>query len=326
METYEMETFAAAVAGDDSVSRSVDGNGGLDGYLFTGSPQPEEGFHFGYFLYLPVRLREQPVLIVEGPAVSEVGPMDRACRIVAEKAAFELSAGGFPHALARGLGCPVMMPLFPRPEDGENNIFTHALTSKAMAVPDPPLVRVDLQLIAMFQDIRRRFAAAGIGLYDKLIVKGFSAGGEFAHRFTLLHPQYVLAAVGGGNMHSFTLPLRTYRNETLIWPNGMGNMDCRCDFDFDSYRKVRQLFYMGDQDFNDNVPYADSYTEEERRQVYRLFGRVAMPDRWNLYQKLVSELGLHNIECRTSPGVDHRPGAEIREYIVGFLKGLLPDA
>lgn len=126
-------------------------------------------------------------------------------------------------------------------------------------------------------------------------------------------------------MHSFTLPLRTYRNETLIWPNGAGDADFCCDFDFDCYKAVRQLFYMGDQDFNDSVPYADSYTEEERRQVYRLFGREAMPGRWNLYQRLVSELNLHNIVCRTSPGLGHQPGTEIREYIVGFLKDVLPD-
>lgn len=322
----DMKEFVGAIAGSDPVSESLDGNGCMDGYLFTGSPRPEMGFHFGYFLYLPLSLRDVPVLIVEGPAVAEVGPMEEACRIVAQKADFEISAGGYPHYLARILGCPVMMPLFPRPrlEGEENNIYTHALTSMAMAISDSVLARVDLQLIAMFQDIRNRFAGAGINIYDKFIVKGFSAGGCFAHRFTLLHPQYVLAAVGGGDTHTFTLPLRTYQNETLIWPNGMGNTDCYCNFDYECYKGVRQLFYMGDQDFNDDVPYDDSYTEEERRQIYRLFGEIAMPDRWNLYQRLVSELGLDNIVCKTNPGLGHRPGPEIRNYIVGFLKEVLP--
>lgn len=319
-----MEGSIDAVAGEDPVSKSLDGNGNLDGYIFTGTPQPEKGFHCGYFIYLPAVLRERPVLIVEGPAVGEVGPLEKACEIVLEKAVFELSAGGFPHALARALGCPVMMPLFPRPEDGESNIFTHALTSRAMSVSDLPVARVDLQLLAMFQDIRDRFGRAGINLHGKFIVKGFSAGGEFAHRFTLLHPQYVLAAVGGGNMHSFTLPLRTYQKETLIWPNGMGNTDCYCRFDYDCYKEVRQLFYMGDQDFRDSVPYNDSYTEEERQQVYRLFGKIGMPDRWNLYQRLVSDLGLHNIVCRTEPGLGHQPSNEIRDYIIRFLREVLP--
>jgi len=184
----------------------------------------QNGFHFGYFMYIPSVLRDIPVLIVEGPAVGEVGPIDKACEIVFDKAKFELSTGGFPHYLAKELQCPVIMPLFPRPEDKENNtnIFTHALTSRATAVKDCPIERIDLQLIAMFRDIKARFLRAGIKIFDKFIVKGFSAGGEFAHRFTLLHPQYVLASVGGGKMHAFTLPLKTYQEETLIWPNGMG--------------------------------------------------------------------------------------------------------
>lgn len=318
------EKWIAAVAGGASVQKSFDKNGSPDGYLFVGAPQPEKGFHWGYFFYLPSVLRELPVLIIEGPSVGEVGPLDRACEIVLEKATFELSAGGFPHALAHALGCPVMMPLFPRPENGEDNIFTHALTSRAMSASDPRLARADLQLIAMFHHIREQFQQSQIKLHDKFVIKGFSSGGVFAHRFTLLHPRYVLAAAGGGCLHSFTLPLRTYEEETLIWPNGMGNMEHDCGFDFDCYSSVRQFYYMDDTDFNDSVPYHDCYTEEERRQVYRLFGKVGMPDRWNLYRQLIADLGLRNIECRTTHGLGHRPGKESREYITAFLRDVLP--
>ncbi|MDE6420479.1 MAG: hypothetical protein K2K87_08125, partial [Lachnospiraceae bacterium] len=117
-------------------------------------------------------------MIVEGPAVGEVGPMDKACEIVYEKAVFELTAGGFPHELARVLQCPIIMPLFPRPEDKESNtnIFTHALTSRAMSVTGSTIERVDLQLIAMFRDIKNRFLRAGMKLCDKVIIKGFSSG------------------------------------------------------------------------------------------------------------------------------------------------------
>lgn len=319
------EKIINIVAGNDSFQDSFGSDGNSDGFIFTGSARPELGFNFSYLMYVPSVLRTEPVLIVEGPAVGEVGPMDKACEIVYDRAIFELSISGFPHALAYELQCPIIMPLFPRPEDKENNtnIFTHALTSRVMEVTDSPIERIDLQLIAMFQDIRNRFLRAGIKLYDKFIVKGFSAGGEFAHRFTLLHPQYVLAAVGGGNMHSFTLPLKTYQEETLIWPNGMGNTDSYCGFDYDCYKAVKQLFYMGEMDFNDSVPYKDSYTEEERQQVYRLFGKIGMPDRWNKYQELVKTFGLENITCKTSSGVDHKRSNEIMDYIPVFLGNIL---
>ncbi len=51
-------------------------------------------------------------MIVEGSA-GEVSSLPKACEIVRRKAVFEISAGGFPHALARALGCPIMMPLSP---------------------------------------------------------------------------------------------------------------------------------------------------------------------------------------------------------------------
>jgi len=321
------EEIIANAADNASVTKCFNQDGSLEGFLFTGSAKPELGFHFGYLMYLPSVLREKPVLIVEGPSVDEVGPMEKACEIVYRKAMFELSPGGFPHVLARRLQCPIMMPLFPRPEDKENNtnIFTHALTSRAMAVRDSLIERVDLQLTAMFQDIRKGFAHAAVKLHDKFIIKGFSSGGEFAHRFTILHPQFVLAAVGGGNMHAFTLPLKTYQGETLIWPNGVGNTDSWCRFDFQCYKAVKQLFYMGDMDFQDAVPYHDSYTEKERQQVYRLFGKCGMPDRWNKYQELVVTLGLDNIICKTNVGLGHMPGNEIRTYIMEFLSDILAE-
>ena len=268
------EKIISRIAGIDPVTDSMNTDGKPDGFLFTGSARPDLGFHFGYLMYLPSVLRETPVLIVEGPSVGEVGPVEKACEIVYEKAKFELYAGGYPHALAKELQCPIIMPLFPRPEDKEHNtnIFTHALTSMAMSITDSPVERVDLQLIAMFQDVKDRFLHAEIKLHDKFIVKGFSSGGAFAHRFTLLHPQHVLAAVGGGNMHAFTLPLRTYEEETLIWPNGMGNADRWCEFDPGCYKAIKQLFYMGDMDFHIRKKSVSRYIGCSGRSACRIGG------------------------------------------------------
>ena len=312
---------------DNSFHESYDNDGIVDGYISKFAAKPEMGFNFGYLIFIPISLLTNPILIIEGPSVSEIGPIEKAIEIVYNKAVFELSTGGFPHFLAKKLHCPIIMPLFPRPEDKENNtdIFTHALTSQSMSIADSPIARIDLQLIAMFEDIKNRFLHANIELYDRFIVKGFSAGGEFAHRFTVLHPNYVLAAISGGCMHSFTLPLKTYYGETLLWPNGLGNMDQYSNINpcFEEYQSIQQLFYMGDIDYNDSVPYRDSYTEEERQQVYRLFGKIGMPDRWNLYQELIKELKLNHIVCITQHGIDHKPGNDIRQYIVNYLQNII---
>ena len=69
---------------------------------------------------------------------------------------------------------------------------------------------MDLKLIAMFQDIKSRFAEAGTELYDKFIVKGFSAGECLPIALLCYIPSMYLQLWGeGGNMYSPILPLKT---------------------------------------------------------------------------------------------------------------------
>jgi len=301
-------------------------SGKCDGYLIKMPPVSCKEYYFGYLMYLPFELRNNPVLLIEGPACSP-GDLEKANELVYKKALFELSQGGFPRYLAHKVKCPLIMPLIPRLIDDENNtnIYSHALTSRAMNTKVYPIERADLQLINMFKDIKKLFLSAKIYLYDKFIISGFSAGGVLAHRFTILHPEYVFTAISGGAIHSFTLPLEQYKDEILLYPNGIGNTQIFCEFDFDEYKKVPQFFYMGDEDFNDPVPYNDSYTEEERQQIYRLFGEVGMPDRWNLFQDICKSLNLDNIIFKTYKGVDHRQADEAWDFIEKYVFELLQN-
>lgn len=287
-------------------------------------PVSSKEYNFGYLMYLPFEIRNDPVLIIEGPACGP-GDLEKASELVYEKAMFELSESGFPRHLAYEVKCPIIMPLIPRLIDEENNtnIYTHALTSRAMNTKIYPVERVDLQLINMFKDIKAQFESVNIKLFDKFIIKGFSAGGVLAQRFTLLHPEYVLAAIAGGSGSFLTLPLEQYKDELLIYPNGMGNTNEFCDFNFEEYKKVKQFIYMGDQDTNDAVPYRDSYTEEERQQIYRLFSENKFPDRWNLYQEIYKSLQLDNVVFKLYEGIDHRPGTEAREFIRKYVIDIL---
>ena len=92
----DAKEIISCIADKDSVKESFGRKGNLDGFLFTGSADSDAGFNFGYLMYVPPELRDKPVLIVEGPSVGEVGPIDRACEIIYDKALFELSGSGFP--------------------------------------------------------------------------------------------------------------------------------------------------------------------------------------------------------------------------------------
>src|SRR5215472_6520300 len=87
----------------------------------------------------------------------------------------------------RNLGLPYLVPAFPRPAS-KWQYYTHALDRDTLACRELGLERIDLQLIAMIRDARRRLAEAGVPIEEKVFLWGYSAAGSFTIRFTVLHP------------------------------------------------------------------------------------------------------------------------------------------
>lgn len=100
-------------------------------------------------------------------------------------------------------------------------------------------VRYDLVLLSMIADVARDYPVA-----DTVSLFGFSAGGQFAHRFLYVHPKrldrVVVGAPGG-----VTLPDVAER-----WPDGVADLPAVFGKVFDpaAVRRPRTLLYVGDQD------------------------------------------------------------------------------
>ncbi|MGV3478625.1 MAG: hypothetical protein ACO1O3_01655 [Sphingobium sp.] len=79
--------------------------------------------------------------------------------------------------------CIVLAPLFPANvfQDGEMSGY------KYIAERD---IRYDLVMLGMIEEVAARYGVSG----DKVLMFGFSGGGHFTHRFTILHPGRVRAA------------------------------------------------------------------------------------------------------------------------------------
>jgi hypothetical protein len=102
--------------------------------------------------------------------------------------------------IAKKLGSPILVPLFPRPDLNEiaSNLQIQALTRASLEDLPERLSRIDQQLIAMIDDAREKLADEGWPVRRRVLMAGFSAAGQFTNRFTLLHPERVLAAAVGG--------------------------------------------------------------------------------------------------------------------------------
>lgn len=262
---------------------------------------PAQGFSSAYRLQSPGWLtpRSRPVAILVLP--NNTGHPDDDVA-VHQRGADEIAFAG--HLAFAGLDVALLVPTFPRPMQ-HGRLYTHALDRDSLVTDIAGLRRIDLQLLAMIGDAQRRLKVAGWLVEPKVLMAGFSASGMFVNRFVLLHPEAVKAAVIGSPGGWPIAPVNDWAGERLTYPAGIADV---ADLvgepaDLDELRKVPMLFFIGDRDENDSVPYADSYDDRERDLVLGLFGATPV-GRWAMAERLYAMAGM-NSKFRLVPGVGH---------------------
>ena len=191
---------------------------------------------------------------------------------------------------------------------------------------------MDLQeLIEMINDARERLLKNGIFSDDKIIIDGFSASSKFANRFTLLHPEVVKLAIGGGISGCLTLPIREINGEKLFYPVGIGDLPEITDEKIKEFLDVKQFYYMGMNDTNDPFAidevrkgpiYSDIISESEATQLYKFLGADMLGSRWTKTQEFYRKLGC-NVEFGSYEGEGHRPHAASSK-VISLLEQNLP--
>jgi predicted esterase len=179
--------------------------------------------------------------------------------------------------------------------------------------------RLDLQMVAMIDDMRKRMSKVGLKFDKRVLINGFSAQGMFANRFTFLHPDRVKAAAIGSPGGWPIAPVETYKDKALRYPIGISDFKSVSGkkLDIKELRKVPMLIFIGDQDTNDSVPFDDSYDPEDRDLINPLLGKDPV-SRWGVSEQLYKKAGL-NATFRTYAGVGHTVNTQMRDDIRAFL-------
>lgn len=108
--------------------------------------------------------------------------------------------------------CIVLAPLFPANVFGDGNMSGYKFLREAD-------VRYDSILLAMVEEVAVRYGVP----HNQFFLFGFSGGGHFAHRFTLLHPDRVRSA-------SFGAPgLVTLADDSRPWWVGTAGTEAMFD-------------------------------------------------------------------------------------------------
>lgn len=286
---------------------------------------PQRGFNFPYYLRTPAVPRPVPqtTLLIETNNTGNPSD-DIAVHLASAKA---LAAGqGLGPFVAAHLRVPFLVPVFPRPAS-EPKLYTHALDRETMRVESGPLARLDRQLLAMFNDARRRLEQSGTKVRDQFLMCGFSASGTFANRFAFVHSNQLLGVAVGGINGSLMLPLLEHGRHRLPYPIGIGDLEVfgTPPFHVSTWQVLPQLIFMGAEDANDAVQYDDAYSETERRLIYRVLGRRMLPDRWYAAQRLYLEQRA-SVTFITYGGIGHGTNRRINTDVANFLESVLLKA
>lgn len=208
------------------------------------------------------------------------------------------------HMMFEDLNTIILVPIFPRPQK-EFLIYTHALDRDVVVTDIKELHRLDLQLIAMIDEVREKNKKWKID--KKVLMWGFSASGMFANRFTLLHPDRVLASAVGSPGGWPIAPVKEWEGKFLRYPVGIGDLFeiTGEEFKLNIYKEVPQFLFLGEKDTNDSVPYDDSYNNEDEELINELFGCTPI-ERWKYAKEIYNEVEI-DVEFKIYKGVGHCP-------------------
>jgi predicted esterase len=296
-------------------------NSGDEGYNIPGiesefvNANPDKGFNYGYYYYVPQSIRNssKKFLLVETNNTSLPND-DMAVHDESAKRTFDFLKGW-----ADRIGCALLVPVFDRPRS--NYLMNpQQLNRLALQTKTGKLARVDLQLIKMVEDVKERCEAVGIHLEQKILMNGYSSSGEFANRFTAIHPELVQAVASGGINYMSILPINSLEGERLIYRVGIADLQeiTGVPFNLEQYKTVPQLLHVGSEDKLDTLPYSDSFGDDERRIITKVLG-LELRGRWEKCKRIFEEQGC-NAQFVIYNGSGHEYTNEIINDLINFFK------
>lgn len=316
----------------------------------TVQANPTAGFHWGYLLYTPETVLH-PYLLV---APNNTGYEDDDMRFHEEAAKEDVLSLS---ELANQLGTPLLVPIFPRPSGELEGYYTHNLDRNVLLMDLENYQRIDLQLLAMVEDARLKLAKEQLQIEPRFLLWGFSASGTFADRFSLLHPDRLVAVAAGACTHA--LPFATFSDENLPYP--VGTFDYAsingAPFDADAFAALPRYLYKGDLDAGGTMTvetgvypaseYFDLFVREEleaRLETaptplitgevmsqadedllrYRIYQGAVFVEEFRAVSSIFSDAGLTASQFKLYPGVEHEYTEEMSADVLAFFKANIP--
>lgn len=243
----------------------------------------------------------------------------------------------------------MLMPAVPRtnvyynsPISGQNWIDAHSFDRDAaimkQLVNDPYLysqflkphyadfdlqpelyVDYDEQLVAMFEHAVDYLASQNIAVADKFIINGYSSGGTFSDRISMLQPEKVKMVISGATLDDLVTPVSEHNGEALVFPTGIADYKeiTGRDFNLDTINKMAKLVFMGKDDEQTPLMYGDAYSDAERKAIINAFGQNTLQRAKNMMNVYHDTGG--KAMFILDVGITHSYSQDMQDYIIDFI-------
>ena len=209
------------------------------------------------------------------------------------------------------------------PRHFDNRYYPHGINMNSLNPSTPEFYyRPDLKVNNIISGFINNLTTDGYSIYNKTLVAGFSAGGMWANRYTLLHPERVKAAAIGQAGGWLAMPFTEYNGTSLNWPMGINNY---ANLTGDEYNKqellkeVPQLIFIGDQDDESTYVFDPWPTED----LIKIWGTTD-PERLKNQSKYLENAN-YSVEFKLYPGIRHSYTSEMKNDLLDFFDTVIQE-
>ena len=226
----------------------------------------------------------------------------------------------------------LLTPVIPRTDQAYPVVFEY----RSFSNPNEMYSRADEKVIKMINKFTDILVIDGYQVYPKVMISGFSAGANFATKFTLLHPDLVQGIAAGGLGGLFIFPEEEYEDILLDWPVGVNDLYelTGLEFNRESYKQVKQFIYYGDEDTGKNFntfitpEYGTFGFWQSVSQMYFITEHFGTQDFERVQNQLLylKSIGYDNLFFKIYHGIGHEtPYMVIEDTMAFFINEAYPE-
>lgn len=181
--------------------------------------------------------------------------------------------------------------------------------------------RPDLKVNNIITELIVNLTDAGYSPCNEILVAGFSAGGMWSNRYTLLHPERVLAAAMGQAGGWLAMPIAEHNGSTLNWPLGVNNFYNLTGTEYNKtelLKDVPQFIFIGDQDTT--ATYCEGNPSLEDIEIWG----ATDPERLETQSTYLSNNN-YNVQFKLYEGIAHSYTSDMKNDILDFFETAIKE-